>query len=75
MEKNDRNSEGNKIKYTLQQNKYQINKSLKRKLNKGSTTNQHCIKENKKQNKWTTFTHFGHETKKLPTYFKIPTSN
>jgi hypothetical protein len=40
------NAEIDTIKHILQQNQYQINNSIKQKLNKGNTTNQNPPKEN-----------------------------
>jgi hypothetical protein len=39
MKKKERNTEINALKCILQQNQYQINNTLKRKLNKGNTMN------------------------------------
>jgi hypothetical protein len=71
MEKNDRNTNDNAIKYILQQNQYQINESLKQKLNKGKTTHQHHIKGNNlKQNEWVAFRYLRHETKRVTNIIK-----
>jgi hypothetical protein len=64
---------GNKIKYILQQNEYQINKYIKQKLNKNNiVTNQNHTKENThQQNKWiTTFTFFRNETQQIVKIFE-----
>jgi hypothetical protein len=63
IEKTHKNREKGIIQYILQQNYYQMNKSINKKLNKNNTViNQDHIKENTyQQNKWITFTYFGHK--------------
>jgi hypothetical protein len=56
MKNNERNTEMNTIKHTVQQNQFQIKNPLKQKLNKGNTTHQ------QKQGKWATLTYFGKTT-------------
>jgi hypothetical protein len=68
MKKEERNTQVNTIEYILQRNQYQINYSLKQKLNKDSTTHQHDQKQ--KQSKWATFTYFGKEIRKIANVLK-----
>jgi hypothetical protein len=60
-------------KHILQQNQYQINNSIKQKLNKENPTNQNPQKEKENKqakNKWATFTYFGREIIKVTNVFK-----
>jgi hypothetical protein len=72
VNKCEKNAERDTIKHILQQNHYQINNSIKQKLNKGNPTNQNPQKENKQaKHKWATFTYFGHKITKVTNVFKI----
>jgi hypothetical protein len=57
----------NTMKYISEQNQYQINNTLKQKLNEGNTSHQH---NNKKQDKWTTLSYFGKELGKVANIFR-----
>jgi hypothetical protein len=75
LDKRERNGEKDTIKHILQQNQYQLSNLIKLALNKGKheymgTTKKKEQRSKHTKDRWTTFTYFGHEVRKITNIFR-----